>query len=221
MMSEPRVRVLLVGATGLVGRRCLSRLQADARVSEIVVLQRAAVDASRHEERITRRQVDFEQMNAVPDAVFAVDAAICALGTTIKAAGSQAAFRRVDHDYALAVAQRARAGGATRFGLVSAIGADAGSRVFYNRVKGETEGAIAALGFDSLSIVRPSLLLGERQEHRLGEKLATPFMLWLPRRWRAVSASNVAQVLVQAVLEGRRGVHRIENAALLGDVSQA
>lgn len=208
------VRVLLVGATGLVGRHCLARLQVDARVTEIVVLQRAPT-TMQPEQRTTRQRVDFEHLAALPESAFKVDAVICALGTTIRTAGSQTAFRRVDHDHVLDVARRARAAGATRFGLVSALGADARSRVFYNRVKGEVEDAISALGFASLSIARPSLLLGQRGEHRLGEKLATPLMLWLPRRWRAVPALNVAQALVDAVLAGHTGTHRIENAALL------
>lgn len=214
-MSPAGWRVLLVGATGLVGTRCLSRLQADPRVREVIVLQRAPVQAPPSGSHTTRHQVDFERLDAVPGTVYAVDAAICALGTTLRRAGSQAAFRRVDHDYVLELARRVRAAGARSFGLVSALGAASDSRVFYNRVKGETEDAIEALGFDSLSIVRPSLLLGERQEHRVGEKLATPLMQWLPRRWRAVPASNVAQALVQAVLEARPGLHRLENPELL------
>ncbi|MCI1711058.1 MAG: NAD(P)H-binding protein [Chiayiivirga sp.] len=208
------VRVLLVGATGLVGRHCLARLQGEVRVTEIVVLQRAPT-TMQTEQRTTRQQVDFEQLAALPESAFKVDAVICALGTTIRTAGSQTAFRRVDHDYPIEIAHRAHAAGATRFGLVSAIGADAASRVFYNRVKGEVEDAIEALGFESLAIVRPSLLLGERAEHRLGEKLSAPLMRVLPRRWRAVPASNVAQALVDAVLAGHAGTHRIENAALL------
>lgn len=217
-MSEPSLKVLLVGATGLVGRHCLGRLQSDPHVGEIVVMQRASAPHESGDPRTRYEQIDFERIDAVLNAMFAVDAVICALGTTIKVAGSQAAFRRVDHDYPVEIAKRARAAGATRFGLVSALGADAGSGVFYNRVKGETEDDIAALGFDSLSIVRPSLLLGDRQEHRLGEKLATPLMRCLPARWRAVDASRVAAVLVDAVLGGEPGTRRIENAALLRGV---
>lgn len=214
-MSIQSVRVLLVGATGLVGRQCLAHLAGDARVAEITVLQRRAPEHSSRDPRIRIVQTDFEAMGALPVTVFAVDAAICALGTTIRQAGSQPAFRRVDHDYPLSIARRVREAGATRFGLVSALGADTGSRVFYNRVKGEVEAAIEALGFASLSIVRPSLLLGERDDFRLGERLSAPLGRLLPRRWRAVPAERVARVLVESVLRGTTGTQRIENAELL------
>lgn len=209
------LRVLLVGATGLVGRHCLEALSADARVETVTVLQRRAPESATSCGRLRFVQADFERLDALPSATFSVDAAICALGTTIKVAGSQAAFRRVDHDYPLEIARRVRALGATRYGLVSALGANARSRVFYNRIKGEVEDAIVALDFDSLSIARPSLLLGDRGQSRLGERLSTPLMRCLPSRWRAVPAEAVAKHLVLAVLEGAPGTHRIENASLL------
>lgn len=213
-MSIQSVHVLLVGATGLVGRHCLGHLTGDARVAEISVLQRRAPEQSARDPRIRIVQTDFEAIGALPATVFGVDAAICALGTTIRQAGSQTAFRRVDHDYPLAIARRLREAGATRFGLVSALGADTGSRVFYNQVKGEVEAAIEALGFASLSIVRPSLLLGERDDFRLGERLSAPVGRLLPRRWRAVPAERVARVLLDSVLRGTPGTQRIENAEL-------
>lgn len=215
-MSHETLRVLLVGATGLVGGHCLDALRADRRVAAITVLQRGAPSAAVGDARLRVLQADFDRLDALPADTFEVDAAICALGTTIRKAGSQAAFRRVDHDYVLAVAQRARAAGASRFGLVSALGAEVGSRVFYNRVKGDIEAAIETLKFDSLSIVRPSLLLGERTEFRLGERLSAPLGRLLPRRWRAVSAESVARVLVEAVLRGEKRTRRIENAEFLG-----
>ena len=216
-MNAPGLRILLVGATGLVGRHCLEALSGDERVDSVTVLQRRTPESASSCGRLRFVQADFERLDALPSKTFAVDAAICALGTTIKVAGSQAAFRRVDHDYPLEIARRVRAAGATRYGLVSAIGANARSRVFYNQVKGEIEDAIAALGFESVSIVRPSLLLGDRTESRLGERLSAPLMRWLPSRWRAVPADCVAKHLVASVLDGASGTHRIENAALLGD----
>ena len=215
-MSRETLRVLLVGATGLVGKHCLDALRADRRVAAITVLQRGAPRTAGGDARLRVLQIDFDRLDALPADTFRVDAAICALGTTIGKAGSQAAFRRVDHDYVLAVAQRARAAGASRFGLVSALGAEVGSRVFYNRVKGEIEVAIEALEFDSLSIVRPSLLLGDRDEFRLGERLSAPLGRLLPRRWRAVPANAVARALVESVLRGEKLTRRIENAELLG-----
>jgi uncharacterized protein YbjT (DUF2867 family) len=206
------MRILVAGATGLVGRECVARLLGDTRVAEIVSLQRRATPSA---PRLRVVPVDFERLDALDPAVFAADAALCALGTTIRVAGSEAAFRRVDHDHVLAFARLARAAGATCFGLVSALGADPVSRVFYNRIKGETEVALAALGFPRLVIVRPSLLLGARDEFRLGERMFAPLGRLLPRRWRAVPAARVAAHLVDAVLDPAPGVHRIENAALL------
>jgi uncharacterized protein YbjT (DUF2867 family) len=205
-------RVLLVGATGLVGRACRDRLLAAPGVASVTVLQR-----QRGESRPGLHVVvtDFSDLGALADEVFAVDAVICALGTTIARAGSRDAFRRVDHDYPLAVAKRARAAGCTRFGLVSALGADPASTVFYNRVKGETERDLGALGFASLVLARPSLLLGARDEFRLGERLAAPFARCLPRRWRAIPATRVASALVEAVLARSEGTQVLENADLL------
>lgn len=212
-MSAAGLRVLLAGATGLVGAHALAWLARDARVAQLAALQRRPGAA---DDPVRRVVADFERLDAVPAEVFAVDAAFCALGTTIATAGSQAAFRRVDFDYVLAFARRARAGGATRFALVSALGADPGSSVFYNRVKGEAEAAVRQLGFASLAIARPSLLLGERREHRPGERLAAPLMRLLPARWRAVPAERVAARLAETLLAGAPGERVLENAALLG-----
>lgn len=214
-MSPPAAaaRVLVAGATGLVGRALVERLQRDPRVASLALLQRrAATDGTA---RMQRHVVDFEALERAPAALFAADAAFCALGTTIRVAGSQAAFRRVDHDYVVGFARRARDGGAMRFGLVSALGADPRSRVFYNRVKGETEAALRALGFELLAIARPSLLLGARDEFRLGERLMTPLGRWLPRRWRAIEAAQVARALIEATLAPGQGVRVLENGELL------
>jgi uncharacterized protein YbjT (DUF2867 family) len=147
---------------------------------------------------------------AVPPA----DDMYIALGTTIAVAGSQAAFRAIDLDAVLALARAARAAGVRRLGVVSAMGADARSQVFYNRVKGEMEQVVSALGFDTVVIARPSLLDGERaalgQPTRRGEQLALKVMRLLkpliPRNYRAISDAQVAKALVEAVLAGRPGV---------------
>ena len=133
---------------------------------------------------------------------------------SISVAGSQAAFRAVDYELPLRVARLARAQGATHFLLVSALGASAASRVFYNRVKGELEDALGALGFRSLTIARPSLLLGERAEFRLGERVAQPFGCLMPPRWKPVHARQVAAALVRAAREDLAGHRVIENIAL-------
>ena len=150
--------VIIAGATGLIGRTLLRGLLADPTVDHVhVVGRRAPPDAS---PKLTAHVVDFAALPALPPA----DELYLALGTTIKVAGSQAAFRAVDHDANLAVAKAALASGTKRVGLVSAMGADAKSRVFYSRVKGELEDELTALPFEGLVIARPSLLVGARAE---------------------------------------------------------
>jgi uncharacterized protein YbjT (DUF2867 family) len=157
--------------------------------------------------------IDFERLESAEDALFGDDL-YCCLGTTIKAAGSQAAFRRVDHDYVLALARRAVAAGTARLFLVSALGADARSRVFYSRVKGEAEDAVAALPFRAVHIVRPSLLLGRRQESRPAERvgqwlgrLAAPLFIGPLAPYRAIEAADVAAALVACAASPATGVH--------------
>ncbi|MBK0394041.1 nucleoside-diphosphate sugar epimerase [Ramlibacter algicola] len=200
--------VLLAGATGLVGQQILAGLLADPLVGEVHTLGRRplAAQGDKHAHHV----VDFTALPMLPP----VHEAYLALGTTIKVAGSQAAFRAVDHDANLAVAKAAQAAGALRVGLVSAMGADARSSIFYNRVKGETEDALAALAFPGLVIARPSFLVGDRealgQPRRGGEKVARVVSTWLrpviPANYRAIPAADVAAALLEAVPKAH-GVH--------------
>ncbi len=159
--------------------------------------------------KLTSHVADFAALPALPP----VDDVYIALGTTIKAAGSQQAFRAVDFEAVMAVALAARASGATKSGVVSAMGANARSRVFYNRVKGEMEDALSRLGFETLVIARPSLLAGDRdalhQPGRSGEKLALVaaqlFKRLIPGNYRAIRADQVASALVKAVMTGPAG----------------
>lgn len=208
-------RVLLLGASGLVGRTALSLALADPRVSEVVAPSRRPLPAHA---RLRNPVIDFDALD--PDAAdWRVDAVICALGTTIRDAGSQAAFRRVDYDYPLAFAQLAHAAGARAFALTSAKNANPHSRVFYSRTKGELEVALGAIGYDSLTLLRPGLLDGDRPAHRPMEQLALQISRGLhrvlPASWRAVPASAVAKHLLEAALQARPGVHVIESAQLL------
>lgn len=201
------MKVLLAGATGLVGREILARLLADRSVTEVHTLGRRAPPAPHA--RLHHHISDLRSIPTLPP----LHTVFIALGTTIKVAGSQEAFRAVDHDAVLAVARAARAAGAMRLGLVSAMGADAGSRIFYNRVKGEVEQATAQIGFETLVIARPSLLVGERgtlgQPTRRGEivgeavsRLLRPL---IPANYRAIRAADVARALVDAVGQGQPG----------------
>jgi uncharacterized protein YbjT (DUF2867 family) len=213
MASRPAVRVTVAGATGLVGRAMLTRLSASPQVGPVTALVRQAGALGIPPARVQPRVVDYRTLGTGA-ALPATDWAFCALGTTIKVAGSQAAFRAVDVDAVLAFAQAARAVGATRFGLVSAMGADARSGVFYNRCKGEVEDALRAQGWPQLVIARPSLLLGARdalgQPVRPAEALAQrlmPVVGWLiPRQVRPITAQAVASALAAAVASDAPGV---------------
>ena len=196
--------IAIVGATGLVGAECVRQALADPAIGRVVALVRRPLAESHP--KLEARVVDVDRLADQRDAV-AVDAAVCALGTTIRQAGTQEAFRRVDHDYVLAFARLARDAGVRRFLLVSALGADVGARVFYSRVKGEVERDVRALGFPSLTIVRPSLLLGDRREFRPGEEVGKLLGWLVPGRLRPVRASAVAAVLLREAksdLEGER-----------------
>ncbi len=206
MAGTPAARVAVAGATGLIGRALLARLAGDARVGTITALVRQPAALGAQPAAVQPLVVDYRALGS-KQALPPVDWAFCALGTTIKVAGSQAAFRAVDVDAVLAFAQAARSAGATRFGLVSAMGADARSGVFYNRCKGEVEDALRSQGWPQLVIARPSLLLGARealgQPVRSAEALAQrlmPAVGWLiPRQLRPIRGDAVATALAEAV----------------------
>lgn len=157
--------------------------------------------------------VDFEHLDQAADH-FAVDAIICALGTTMRQAGSRERFRRVDFDYPLEAARVGRTRDVAHYLLVSALGADSRSRVFYNRVKGELEEALASQGYPSLTIVRPSLLLGARREFRLGEAIAKRLAFLAPAGIRPVSARAVAAALVASVMNPAPGRTVLESVEI-------
>ena len=211
---RPPFRALLVGGSGLVGRQVLNTLLDTPACAQVHAWMRRPL--ARAHDKLSQQVVDFERLDRV--AVPEIDAVFCCLGTTLRVAGSRAAFRRVDHDHVLACARAARAAGAGHFILVSAIGADARSRVFYSRVKGETEADVCALGYPSVTLVRPSLLTGERAEWRLGERLAigilSPLAFLVPARYRPVADIAVARAMVDAAARGRPGVEIIESDRL-------
>lgn len=204
---------LLAGATGLIGRAYAAQWRGPGRLHLLV---RRPVPAPGPHCRV--HVVDYAALPALPPA----RDAFCALGTTIAVAGSQAAFRAVDFDAVLAFARAARAAGVRRFGLVSALGAEARSRNFYSRVKGEAEAAVVALGFESLVIARPSLLLGdraalgqpERRGERLGQALTRHIGGLIPAAWRPIEAEVVARALQRAVAEGRPGTRILPSGEL-------
>ncbi|MES2854493.1 MAG: NAD(P)H-binding protein [Bdellovibrionota bacterium] len=206
-------RILVIGGTGLVGSEILRQASAEPSIKVIHALLRRPLPASLKHTKIQEHIVDFSALDSNAD-YFAVDAVICSLGTTIKAAGSQEAFRKVDQTYPLQIAKIARENGAKAFYLVSAIGADADSKFFYNRIKGELERGLRVLGFETFVAVRPSVLLGERTEKRFAEKIGQQLGRVFPLRWRSVPASSVARKIVQEVLRGKSGARVFENEEL-------
>jgi uncharacterized protein YbjT (DUF2867 family) len=208
-MADSGRSVMLLGATGLVGRACLQLLLDDSSVTRVVALtRRPLTDVASPKLRV--EVVDFDRLSARGE-LFDVDQVFCALGTTIKQAGSQAAFRHVDLEIPLAAATLAVEHGASHFLLVSAVGASAQSRVFYNRVKGELEDALRTLPYRSLTIVRPSLLLGDRAEVRLGEQIGKRFGWIVPGKYKPVAATRVAEALVSAARDDAAGMRIIES----------
>ena len=192
------MKLLLAGATGLVGSRLLPLLlEAGHDLTSLGRRPSGVADPALHE-----LTVDFAHLPVLP----AADAAICALGTTMKQAGSREAFRRVDHDYPLQAARLARRQGTPVFVLNSAMGADAHSRFFYNQVKGELERDLDEAGFASITFVRPGLISGQRREFRLGERVAETVLKVagpvLPRLWGVNPARNFAAEMLEAALEG-------------------
>jgi uncharacterized protein YbjT (DUF2867 family) len=198
--------ILLAGATGLTGEHLLDRLLSEPTVSRVLAPSRRPLAEHQHLENPIGELGDL-----LPQLQGPVDTAFCCLGTTIKQAGSQAAFRAVDHDLVVAFAERARELGARHLLVISALGADPASSVFYNRVKGETEQALIAQNWPQLTLARPSLLLGPRNDFRLGERLAAPLMRWLPGRYRGIEVAVLARALWRLALEEDQGVRVIES----------
>jgi uncharacterized protein YbjT (DUF2867 family) len=207
---------LIAGASGLVGSACLARLLRDPAYERVVALVRRPLP--HRDPKLEQQIIDFDRLGALGQAFPAGRDVFCCLGTTMKRAGSEAAFRQVDFTYVVGLAAQSLEHGARQFLLVSALGANPGSAFFYNRVKGETEAAVAALPFEGRQIFRPSILLGERAEHRPGERAgivvmqAASFLLAGPlRKYRPIAADTVAAAMVQIAQKAPRGVNIYES----------
>lgn len=208
------MRALVIGGTGLVGKEVVNLLAQNPSFTAVHLFGRRLLleaPSSVHQHVMDLLEEDLP-VEIQPDVVF------CCLGTTIRVAGSQEAFRKVDYEMPLKIAKEVRSRGASHFIVVTSIGADPGSKTFYTRTKGELERDLQQLGYPSLTFVRPSLLLGDRHEPRFGEQVATLLMLTfsrlIPRAWRAVSARAVAEAMVRVARERRVGVGVVGNAEL-------
>lgn len=216
---------LLLGATGLVGRHCLSLLLSGDRYDTVRTVGRRRLD--QENPRLDQVVLDLDEMESIADR-FAVDDVFCCLGTTIRTAGSPEAFRKVDVEYPVTAARLGADAGADQFLVVSALGADPDSRIFYNRIKGEMESKLRRLPLQALWVLRPALLLGDRDETRLGEQVAesvlrplSPLLVGRLRRYRPVAARAVASAMVAlAAQEGTGGTiesNEIEAIAASGE----
>jgi len=208
-------QLMLVGATGLVGGHVLQKALDDAAVDRVVAPTRKPLAPH---PKLFNPVLDFHRLPEGAD-WWAVDAVVCALGTTIRVAGSQAAFYKVDHDLPLEVAYLARRHGARAYAFNSALGADTGASVFYSRTKGETERDLQAVGYPSLTLVRPGLIDGQRATSRPLERFAVQVSKLvqplLPKRYRVVPAERIAHHLLQAALAATPGVHVLPSDALI------
>jgi len=206
---------ILAGATGLVGGECLRRLLASPRYERVIVVTRRKLTDVPAERKLRQVVTEFENLGEVRERLRG-DHVYCALGTTIRKAGSQERFRAVDYEYPLRLAQLTRKNGARHFSIVSALGASRTSPFFYSRVKGETEEGLQQLGWPSLAIVRPSVIAGDRAEARPLERLSEHLLRFAPATWRPVPAGDIAAAMVVLALRERPGVTVLESREISG-----
>lgn len=214
---------LIAGASGLVGGHLLRCLLESPAYDRVVALVRRPLSVTHP--RLEQRTIDFDQLEQQAGEIRADDL-FCCLGTTIKKAGSQAAFRKVDYHYPVALARLAARQGARQYLIVTAMGADPRSSIFYNRVKGEVEEAVKGLGLPAVHIFRPSLLLGERAEHRAREAIASviaqvvnPLMVGPLRKVRAIPGQTVAEAMHNAAQKELTGTY-IYPSAVIWDLAR-
>lgn len=212
-------KAVLAGATGLVGKALLDKLLSGGFYDQVYIVVRRAT--GRQHAKLTEIIVDFDRLDLDPSVLDGADV-FCTLGTTIKKAGSKEQFRKVDCEYPVKLAELAAANGAEQFLIVTAMGSDTLSMFFYSRVKGETEQRLRQLALPGLSIFRPSLLTGEREEFRFGERMGEAaarglsFVFTGPlRKYKPIPADTVAEGMLLAARSGRRGVSVYES----GDIA--
>jgi uncharacterized protein YbjT (DUF2867 family) len=226
MMEKTKKSALIVGATGLVGNELMNLLPNHPGYETVRVFtrKRMSVDHPKLDQII----VDFDSLDQYKG-YLNVDDVFCCLGTTIKKAGSQEAFKKVDFEYPLVLAQLARERGVGKFLIITAMGADRNSKVFYNRVKGELEEELKGAGFSALHIFRPSLLLGDRNEFRLGEKIAiilSPLLSFLMvgslSPFKPIKAMDVANAMYLSGLNQKTGefIHRSDQIQSISNGAQ-
>lgn len=210
MTTSVQKTALVLGATGLIGNILTHQLVESPYYSQVKVFVRNTLPWKHP--RLQEIQFDYEHPNGL---LTHVNDIFCCLGTTIKKAGSKEAFRKVDYEYPLNIAQLGLANGAQKFAIVTAMGADPDSSIFYNQVKGEIERDLTALNYPTLLIFRPSLLFGDRTEYRLGERIASGVMRLfnplIPAKYRGIEAAKVANAMQSTMQRGLTGKHVFES----------
>ncbi|MBX2896466.1 MAG: oxidoreductase [Cyclobacteriaceae bacterium] len=205
---------LVAGATGLIGNQLVQLLLPDAAYQRVIALSRKPLAITHPKlENVLLNVEEWAKLNSLQ-----ADDIFCCLGTTIKQAKTKAAFRKVDFDYPVEVAKALKQNGAENFLLVSALGADKNSRIFYNQVKGEVEAAIIEINYHATYVFRPSLLLGDRKEQRSGEDAAKVFYkifgALIPQKYKGIDAQKVARAMVAEAKSGKQGLQVYESAVL-------
>jgi len=209
-------KALIVGASGLIGGYCLQALLADPNYSEVIALARKPLLKTHRKLKVVI--TNFNNLEQITSSISANDV-YCCLGTTIKKAGSQESFRKIDYSLVVTIAELMKVQGAEQLLVISSIGADKNSKGFYLRIKGELEEAIKGIGYNCIRIIRPSLLLGKRKEFRFGEGAATiltpllkPFLFGSLKKYTPVEAESVAQFMVKIAYDQPvSGVHIYES----------
>ncbi|MCX6223044.1 MAG: oxidoreductase [Bacteroidia bacterium] len=206
---------LVAGASGLVGSSLVKMLLQEPEYESVHILVRKEINLAH--QKLHQHVVDFDNL-ATTNLEFKVDDAFVTLGTTIAKAGSKSAFYKVDHDYVISFAEKALSLGTTGIFVVSSMGANPASSIFYNKVKGEMEEDMKVIGFPRLGILRPSLLLGPRTEKRAGEKFASWMMQTLdfviPAKYKAIHIDKVAKKMIELALQNENGVFLLESDKL-------
>ncbi len=211
MKNSEQGKVVIAGATGLVGHTLLQLLLEDESITKVLSLVRRKTKVSHP--KLDERVIDFDRIYEFEKELTG-QAIFCCLGTTIKKAKSKENFKRVDYLYPLEIAKAARDNLVPQFNIITALGADPSSHIFYSKVKGEVEEALKFLHFDMLNIFRPSLLLGERMESRLAEKvganitkLINPIMVGSFKKYRGIEAIDVAQAMINVFHSSQKGIN--------------
>jgi uncharacterized protein YbjT (DUF2867 family) len=204
---------LIAGATGLVGSHLLPLLLSGDRYEKVIAITRKPL--TEHPKLI---QVNIDMADAASYQSYVADDVYCCLGTTIAVAGSKENFRKVDFTFPMVMAKALLAGGADQYMLISALGANKDSSIFYNRVKAEVEAAVSEVGYHCVQIFRPSLLLGRRTEKRTGEDAAKVFYkifgFLIPRKYKGVEASKVARAMYECAKQEQSGIHIHESGEI-------